>query len=610
MNNLLRKSESLQTPTTWRRVSKAGGIGLFVIGTFIAWLIYYNIYALPGRFDTFRYPHSGLAFSCSSSSSSLTAPVCQQYEYAFPKSYRENNSTVLNILFDPVFRDQSAKKLSGAVQIATDVYDDDPTVDADPQYWKAKFGPFYNYLRKTFPIVFENLQVEIINSHGIVITWEGSGSGEHDTRGSNELLKPILLMAHQDVVPIQQSTLNQWTHPPYDGVYDGDRLWGRGSSDCKNLLIGLLETVEELYKFGFQPKRSIILAFGFDEELGGERGARYIAKHLTAKYGNDSFYAVVDEGGQSIAYENDVLLALPGTGEKGMTDVIVGLHTPGGHSSVPPDHTAIGLVSKVIDALEEDPFDPIFTPKNPTFHEYQCIAQYSPSLNKHIKWDLLHADKSKNSNKAARNWLYRKSLLSRYLITSTQAIDVISGGVKSNALPEYVEAVVNHRIAIESSVDATYNHDLAHIRRIAKKYNLGLESENKTIYAATSNGKFTVRKTSELEPAPTTPTTGRVWELFSGNIRHVYEQLAFTDPNSEYHGKRVIVAPGIATGNTDTKYYWNLTKNIFRYRPGLMTSVESHAHGVDEHILFDSHLQIIAFYFEYLQLINETENFD
>ncbi|KAI5960474.1 hypothetical protein KGF57_001945 [Candida theae] len=536
--------------------------------------------------------------------------ICHQYDYKYPQSYIKDNSTVLRILFDKDFRSVSAEKLSKAVQIPTDVFDEDPSVEKDPKYWDDKFTPFYDYLNKTFPLVFTHLQVELVHSHAIVITWNGS-------HPSSEV-KPILLTAHQDVVPIQKSTLSQWTYPPYDGVYDGDKLWGRGSSDCKNLLIGLLESLEELYKSNFKPKRTIILGFGFDEEVGGERGAQHIGQFLTQRYGNDSFYAVIDEGGQSIAYEEDVVLALPGTSEKGSTDVVVGINTPGGHSSVPPlsQHTSIGLMAIFIESLERDRFQPILSPRNPTFHEYQCVAKYSPTLAHKIKKSLLQAETSRRANKIATNWLYNKSLLSRYLISSTQAVDIINGGVKSNALPEYVEAVINHRIAVESSVDDVYRHDLQHAEHLAKRYDLGLVSEGHILRNETVNGKITLRRVSELEPAPSTPTVGKVWELFAGNIRHVYEQLVpsnTTVSNSGVFdvvfGKPVIVAPGIATGNTDTRYYWNLTKNIFRYRPGLFTTVESHAHGVDEYIRFDSHLQIIAFYYEYLQLINEDENF-
>ena len=68
----------------------------------------------------------------------------------------------------------------------------------------------------------------------------------------------------------------------------GERIWGRGSSDDKSGLIGTLyalrkpyvligiqvdaihsSAIETLVKSGFQPKRKIVLAFGFDEEVSG-----------------------------------------------------------------------------------------------------------------------------------------------------------------------------------------------------------------------------------------------------------------------------------------------------------------------------------------------------
>ncbi|KAK6456348.1 uncharacterized protein RJT20DRAFT_145463 [Scheffersomyces xylosifermentans] len=526
------------------------------------------------------------------------ALTCPTFDYARPESFYKDNSTVLSIVRDEIFRNQSAIKLSGAVQVKTDVYDDDPSVEADPEYWESKFKPFHEYLEQTFPKVWKHFKIETANSWGLVITWEGSNSS----------LKPILLTAHQDVVPTQDSTIKDWTYPPYDGIYDGERLWGRGSADCKNLLIGLLEAAETLFESGFKPKRTIIFGFGFDEEIGGPRGASAIGQLLLQRYGKDSFYAVVDEGGQSLAEENDVLLALPGAGEKGSVDVIIGLNTPGGHSSVPPDHTSIGIISQLVEQFEANPFKSIFTPKNPTFHEYQCIALHSPTLEEDIKIAILSAEYDKHSNEKAIEYLYNKSLLSRYLIGTSQAIDIIHGGAKSNALPEYVEIDVNHRVAIESTVDEIVQRDLKLVSLVAHKFDLGIIYEGDEIKKKTTKGYFTVRKASSLEPAPPTPTSGRAWELFAGNIRHLYEEVAFSASDHPQHGKRIVVAPGIATGNTDTRYYWDLTRNIYRYRPGVSTSVEAHAHGVDENIPFDSHLQVIAFYFEYLQLVDDERD--
>jgi Gly-Xaa carboxypeptidase len=115
-------------------------------------------------------------------------------------------------------------------------------------------------------------------------------------KGSDESLKPLLLMAHQDVVPVEPTTVDQWAHPPYSGYCDGERIWGRGSSDDKSGLVGIMITIETLLEKGFKPARSIVLSFGFDEERSGVYGAQEIAKALLALYGENAFALIVDEG--------------------------------------------------------------------------------------------------------------------------------------------------------------------------------------------------------------------------------------------------------------------------------------------------------------------------
>lgn len=531
----------------------------------------------------------------------FTSNQCPVAEIVRPEGYYQDNSTVAKIIGDESFRNQSAAKLSGAVQVNTEIFDSDPSVEEDPEYWAAKFAPFHDYLKATFPRLFnEVLKVEKVNQWGLLLTWEGSDSS----------LEPIVLMAHQDVVPTQKATLDDWTYPPYSGHYDGERLWGRGSADCKNLLIGLLESSELLVDSGFKPQRTIIFAFGFDEEVGGERGARTISKRILERYGPNSIYAVVDEGGQSLVEQNDVYLALPGTSEKGALDVHVSVKTPGGHSSVPQgDHTSIGLLALYIHDLERTQFKGVFTPLNPTFHEYQCIAVHSPSLPADVKQAILDAEYNSKANNKAIDYLTNESLLSRFLISTSTAVDIINGGTKSNALPEYVEAVVNHRIAIESSVNETVEHDLRIAFKIARENDLGVKLNGKELKPVTEKGFFSIDYSDPLEPAPQTPVGDAKWKLLAGIIRHVYEEVSFPDnAKSPFKGKPVIVAPGIATGNTDTRYFWDLTKHIYRYRPGLNPTVETHAHGVDERILFDSHLQIIAFYYQFLQVVDNDRS--
>lgn len=528
--------------------------------------------------------------------STTLTPQCPLAPYVRPDSYAVDNSTLVKIMHDETFRNQSAAKLSGAVRVKTVVNDDSPTPEEDPEFWSQRFGLFHEYLEKTFPEVWKFCKVEKVNKWGLVITWEGSESS----------LKPVMLTAHQDTTPIQDATRDQWSYPPFEGAYDGDLLYGRGSADCKNLLVGLLETAEELYSSGFKPRRSIIFAFGFDEEIGGHYGANPIGAFLTERYGKNGLYAVVDEGGQSLIKEGGVALALIGTAEKGMLNFYAGINAPGGHSSVPPDHTSIGMISELITRFENDPFKPVFTPRNPTFYEYQCLAEHSNSLPSDIKHAILNAGDESSASYRVADYIYNSDLGSRYLVTTSQAVDVINGGGKSNALPEYVEVVVNHRIAVESTVKSVFDRDLNHVKAVAEMFDLGIVLDGVEIKKKTAKGYFTVRLAWELEPAPFTPIYDAHWDIFVGTVRHVYEEVC-KGTMKDFEGMTVVPAPGMATGNTDTQHYWNLTEHIYRYRPGLTTSVEAHAHGTDEHIPFNSHLQIIAFYYEYLQAIDSLE---
>lgn len=523
-----------------------------------------------------------------------TTSHCKVPDYVILDSYRRDNSTLRKIVYDEAFRNASAAKLSGAVQVKTDVGDDSPGVEEDPQFWEHKFEPFHSYLEKTFPGVWSFCKIEKVNRYALVITWEGSDSS----------LKPVMLSAHQDVVPIQEASLGQWEHPPFDGFYDGQQLWGRGSADCKNLLIALLETAEELYNSGFRPRRTIIYAFGFDEEIGGQRGANLISLFLLERYGENSLYAVIDEGGQSLVKHGNVAMALIGTSEKGMLNVKVGVDAPGGHSSVPPDHTSIGIISELVTRLEKNPFTPIFSERNPTFYEYQCMAEHSDELSPKMRKLIQKSLKSKAASKKVADYIYNSDLGSRYLVTTSQAVDIIHGGVKSNALPEHVEVVINHRIAVESNVEEVMQRNIHHIEAVARQFGLGLQIGEKILVPPTSKGHLSVSTAWDLNPAPFTPIYDEHWANFAGTLRHVYEVVC-RGTMQDLEGLPVITSPGMAAGNTDTQYYWALSDHIYRYRPGLVPLVQAHAHGANEHIPFDSHLQIIAFYYEYLQNVDK-----
>ena len=483
------------------------------------------------------------------------------------------------------FLNASIERMTGAVQIPTESFDDMGSIGEDKR-WEIMYD-FADYLKATFPVVHANMALEKINTHGLLYTW----------RGTDDKLKPTLLMAHQDVVPVPKTTVDAWTHPPFSGYFDGERIWGRGASDCKNQLVGILEAAEELIKAGFTPKRTVIMPFGFDEEVSGPQGAGHLAPFLLERYGKDGIAVVVDEGAGFINSWG-MRAAIPGVGEKGYTDVHITVRMPGGHSSIPPDHTGIGVMSELITLIEADQYNTFLAAENPYLGLLTCGAEHAPKFPSKIE-KLLHKHKTPKTCKAKGDKLAievaKEGLGTRYLMQTSIAADVISGGVKNNALPERTVATINHRVNIGERTQDVHDKITHHTKKLAKKYNLTLNAFNGK---GESPNSITLETAMSLEPAPVTPsdpTAASPWTILSGTTRALY-------------GDDLIVAPGLMTGNTDTKYYWNLTKHIFRFTPGWDEKQFGlgNIHTVDENIPVASHINMVRWMSLFIRNMDES----
>ncbi|RGP81181.1 carboxypeptidase s [Fusarium longipes] len=489
------------------------------------------------------------------------------------------------------YREKSIRRLAGAVQIQTVTYDDMGPVDRDPR-WKV-FDDFADYLQATFPMVHSRLKLEKVNTHGLLYTWSGSVS----------VLKPTVLMAHQDVVPVPDDTVPQWSHAPFSGEFDGSSVWGRGSLDCKNTLLASLEAIEALLEAEFEPRRTIILSFGFDEEISGHHGAAFLASHLLRRYGENGVSVIIDEGAPILPIWG-THIAIPGVSEKGYVDVEIVVRTKGGHSSMPPLHTSAGIAAELVNIIERSPYAPQLHEQNPLVDLLWCGAEHAPRFVPGLKYLIPRRGNTGVFETMKRLLLPR--LVSRvnhmaaYLISTTQAVGVVRGGVKVNALPEQTTVLINHRVNVGETSELIRKKLTKLGGVIAKRHNLTLNA-----FHDSQQQDSSIRigfMGSVLEPAPITPTQASdeekdtPWSVLSSTTKDVY-------------GKKVIMAPGINPGNTDTRYYWKLSRHIFRYSPTWdpeVLSIEG-IHTVNERASIAAHVKTVEWYLQFLKNMDHAE---
>jgi carboxypeptidase PM20D1 len=437
---------------------------------------------------------------------------------------------------------KAALHLSQALRFETISHENPEDNDA------AAFSLLHAYLQAAYPEVHSQLSLEVVAGSSLLFEWQGT---EPD-------LAPIVLMAHQDVVPIEPGTEGEWSYRPFGGEIADGFLWGRGAMDDKGSLIAILEAVETLLARGFHPKRTIYLAFGHDEEVGGEVGAAAIAKLLRER-GVEPLL-VLDEGGaiaDGFLPGLDRPIATVGTAEKGSASVEIAVKVEGGHSSVPPRQTAIGILSRAVVRLEENPLPGGI--QGPFRDMLLAVGREMPFSRRLVLANL---------------WLFGPLVerrLSRVpaadsMMRTSTAVTIIDGGIKANVLPSKATAVVNFRIAPGDTVESV----LDHVRRVVE------------------DPRVTVVEAREArEPSPVSPTDSEGYRLVERTIRQIFPEA--------------VIAPYLLPGGTDSRHFASLTPNVYRFGAIRVDASDlRRAHGTDERISVDVLSRMVSFYMQLL----------
>ena len=441
----------------------------------------------------------------------------------------------------PLVRMESIKNLSKAITFPTVSVDIGLPIDT------PVFQGFHQFLTETYPLIHTVLQKEVFSEFSILYRWEGK----------NPQLKPVILLAHMDVVPDGGS--DTWEKPPFSGDNDGTFIWGRGTLDDKGQLIAILEAVEQLIGENFVPERTIYLAFGHDEEIAGLNGARLIAETLRERGVEAEF--VLDEGlviSKGIVPMINIPVASVGISEKGYLSMSLTVEMDGGHSSYPEKETAITLLNKALDRIVHKPMKAGINGPVKDFIRY--TGPEMPLIPRAI---------------FANTWLFEKVILNIYegsstgnaSVRTTAVPTIIQAGVKHNMVPIRAEAVVNFRISPGETADDI----IKHIEKVV--------SDDRVKNSILPGNQ---------EPSPVSSVNSEGFKIIHTTIKQLYPE--------------VLVTPMLTLGQTDSRHFAEVSSNIFRFLPVTLTQDDlTRIHGINERINIEDFKRSVGFYHQLIK---------
>jgi carboxypeptidase PM20D1 len=404
----------------------------------------------------------------------------------------------------------------------------------------AAFDALQATMRELYPRVHAQLDVERVAQRGLLLRWRGA-SDEH----------PVVLMAHQDVVPVMPE---EWTSgDPFSGDIRDGSVWGRGTLDDKGSLAVLLEAVESLLGEGFVPDQDVWLSLGDDEEIAGTSADAAVARlrQLGVRP-----WLVLDEGGAVVtgAFPGvEAPVAVVGVTEKGILDVEMSTSATGGHASTPERGGATWRLARAITRLESHPFPPSMT--GPVLEMVDGLGRHSsPRLRP------LFAFAGPLAPVLAQVFT-RVSPETNAMVRTTVVATMLQGSPGANVVATSARANLNIRIAPGETVASV----VGRLRRVI------------------DDDEVDLRVVASTEPSPVSPTHGPQFALVRDAVGAAYPDA--------------LVSPYVMLAASDARHFTAIAEHVYRFSPFAMTREQREAlHGNDEHVTVDALGRGVVFY--------------
>ena len=403
----------------------------------------------------------------------------------------------------------------------------------------GEFKKFEEKLATMFPLVHSTCPKQNIGRRGIVFHWKGQDSS-----------KATVLMSHFDVVEVDESG---WEKAPFDGIIEGETLWGRGTLDTKSTLNGCLQATENLISNGFVPQNDIYLCFAGDEEISGPTCPAIVDWF---EQNGINVQLVVDEGGAVVEKVFPGVkdrVAVIGIAEKGMLNLSYTVKSKGGHASAPPAHTPIGVLSKACCKIEAKPFKANFTA--PTLALFDTLGRRSTFVYRLI---------------FANMWLFKPVLAMigkmgggeiNALMRTTCAFTQMKGSNGRNVLPAQAEMLSNFRIMTGETIESTVEY----VKKV-------IDDDRVELKVVSGNNPSVVSRTDCEE-----------FEIVKGAVGDTFPDA--------------VVTPYLMFACSDSQHYGRISDKVYRFSAQSMSSEERKTiHGHNERITFKGIYECVEFY--------------